>query len=311
MFGLFGGKSFEPDTDIPDLSGKVIIVTGGNTGLGKESVLQLAKHNPSQIYLAARTESKARSAIDEIKTQVPDAKVEFLSLDLTDFASVKAAADTFTQKEQRLDILLNNAGIMAVPYSTTKQGYEIQFGTNHMGHALLTKLLLPTLLKTAEEPKSDVRIVNLSSEGHNLAPRDCGIIYDQQAAENYGPWPRYGCAKLANILHARGLASHYPSITSVSLHPGVIKTELYATTQRDNMIIRYGLATVGGLFMKTVPEGTKNQLWACTAPKEEVREGYYYKPVGSNGAGSGWAKDTKNVDELWEWTEKELAKHGF
>jgi NAD(P)-dependent dehydrogenase (short-subunit alcohol dehydrogenase family) len=283
----------------------------GNTGLGKESVLQFAKHNPSQIYLAARTESKARSAIDEIKTQVPDAKVEFLSLDLTDFASVKAAADAFKQKEQRLDILLNNAGIMAVPYSTTKQGYEIQFGTNHMGHALLTKLLLPVLLKTAEEPNADVRVVTLSSKGHQLAPRDCGIIYDQAAAETYGTWPRYGSAKLANLLHSRGLTAHYPSITAASVHPGVIKTDLFASTQRDSMIVRYGMAAVGGLFMQTVPQGTKNQLWACTAPKEEVREGYYFNPVGSNVPGSGWAKDTKKVEELWEWTEKELAKHGY
>ncbi|KAI4728024.1 NAD(P)-binding protein [Aureobasidium sp. EXF-10728] len=311
MFGLFGGQSFEPEKDIPDLSGKVIIVTGGNTGLGKESVLQLAKHNPSQIYLAARTESKARSAIEEIKTQVPDAKVEFLSLDLTDFESVKAAADSFKQKEQRLDILLNNAGIMAVPYSTTKQGYEVQFGTNHMGHALLTKLLLPVLLKTAEDPNADVRVVTLSSEGHQLAPRDCGIIYDQAAAETYGTWARYGSAKLANVLHSRGLTARHPSITAVAVHPGVIKTDLFASTQRDSMIVRYGIAAVGGLFMQTVPQGTRNQLWACTANKEDVRQGYYFKPVGNRGPGSGWAQDTKKVEELWEWTEKELAKHGY
>lgn len=273
--------------------------------------MQFAKHNPSQIYLAARTESKARSAIEDIKAQVPDAKVEFLSLDLTDFESVKAAADSFKQKEQRLDILLNNAGIMAVPYSTTKQGYEIQFGTNHMGHALLTKLLMPVLLKTAEDPNADVRVVTLSSTGHQMAPRNCGIIYDQVAAETYGTWPRYGSAKLANILHSRGLTSHYPSITAVSVHPGVIKTDLFATTQRDNMIIRYGIAAVGGLFMQTVPQGTKNQLWACTADKEEVRQGYYFTPVGNKNPGTSWAQDTKKVEELWEWTEKELAKHGY
>ncbi|THW31089.1 NAD(P)-binding protein [Aureobasidium pullulans] len=312
MFGLFGGKSFEPAKDIPDLSSKVIIVTGGNTGLGKESVLQLAKHNPSQIYLAARTESKATSAIEEIKSQVPNAKVEFLSLDLTDFDSVKSAAETFKQKEQRLDILLNNAGVMAMPYSKTKQGYEIQFGTNHMGHALFTKLLLPTLLKTAEEPNADVRIVTLSSEGHNLAPRSCGVIYDQAAAETFGPWGRYGSAKLANILYSRGLTAHYPSLTCVAVHPGVIKTELYNSTERDNALIRYGLAAVGNIFMASVPQGTKNQLWAATAAKEEVRKAYFFTtPVGSASQGSGFAKDQKGVDKLWEWTEEELKKHGY
>ncbi|KAH0366247.1 oxidoreductase, partial [Aureobasidium melanogenum] len=310
MFGLFGGKSFDPEKDIPDLSGKVIIVTGGNTGLGKESVLQFAKHNPSQIYLAARTESKAKSAIEDIKSQVPDAKVEFLSLDLSDFDSVKAAADSFKQKEQRLDILLNNAGIMSVPYSTTKQGYEIQFGTNHMGHALLTKLLMPVLLKTAEDPKADVRVVSLSSTGHQFA-RGSGILYDQAAAETYGTWTRYGSAKLANILHSRGLTAHYPSITAAAVHPGVVQTDLFATTQQNNVIIRYGMAAVGGLFMQTIPQGTKNQLWACTADKKEVRQGYYFMPVGNKNAGTGWAQDTKKVEELWEWTEKELAKHGY
>jgi NAD(P)-dependent dehydrogenase (short-subunit alcohol dehydrogenase family) len=290
--------------------------TIGNTGLGKESVLQLAKHNPAQIYLAARTESKALTAIEEIKSKVPEARITFLSLDLTDFASIKTAAEKFNSQEQRLDILLNNAGIMAVPYSTTKQGYEIQFGTNHMGHALLTKLLLPTLLQTAEASATtaDVRIVNVSSIGHELAPsstRAKGIIYDQAAAESYGPWPRYGSAKLANILHSRGLGKHYPCLTCVSLHPGVIKTDLYASTVRDNWFIRYGMALFGGLFMQNVAHGTKNQLWACTAEKQEVRAGYYFTPVGNRTAGSEWAKDEKKVDELWEWTEKELAKHGY
>lgn len=273
-------------------------------------MLQFAKHNPTHIYLAARTESKATAAIDEIKSAVPDAKITYLPLDLTDFASIKSAADTFTSQESRLDILLNNAGIMAVPYSTTAQGYEIQFGTNHLGHALLTKLLLPTLLKTAESG-NDVRIVNLSSEGHQLAPMSCGIIYDSAAAETYGTWSRYGSAKLANILHARGLASRYPSLTAVSVHPGVIKTDLFASTQRDSMIVRYGMAVFGGLFMQSVPQGARNSLWACTAGREEVREGYYFTPVGKRGGGSGWAKDGKKVDELWEWTEKELEKHGF
>lgn len=110
------------------------------------------------------------------------------------------------------------SGIMAVPWSKTEDGYEIQFGTNHVGHALLTKLLLPTLLKTAEEPNSDVRVINVSSEGHMLAP---GIIYDQDTLESYQTWRRYGQSKLANIFHARELQRRYPQITATSLHPGV------------------------------------------------------------------------------------------
>lgn len=183
--GLFGGKSFNPEKDIPSLDGKVILITGGsscrhsatphsvltltgNTGLGKETVLQLAKHNPKEIFLAARTQSKAEAAIAEIKGAVPNANITYLPLDLASLPSVKKAADEFKSRSDQLDILINNAGIMATPYEKTKEGYEIQFGTNHVGHAMFTKLLLPTLLKTAEQPGADVRVVNVSSAGHMM-----------------------------------------------------------------------------------------------------------------------------------------------
>ena len=124
MFGFGKQKpTFDPDRDIPSLDGKIILVTGGNIGLGKESIYQLSKHDPSHIYLAARSESKARDAIAEIKEKVPNARITFLELDLTSFDSVKKAADTFTKSEKRLDILLNNAGIMACPPGLTKDGY--------------------------------------------------------------------------------------------------------------------------------------------------------------------------------------------
>lgn len=131
-----------------------------------------------------------------------------------------------------------HVGIMAVPYSKTKENYEIQFGTNHMGHALLTKLLLPTLLSTAEKPGSDVPVINLSSEGHSFAP---GIIYDQGRLESYYTFRHYGQSKLANILHARELQRRYPSITATALNPGVLLTNLYtlhptSTKQRSRQI---------------------------------------------------------------------------
>lgn len=282
----------------------------GNTGLGKESIIQLAKHNPKEIYLAARTPSKAEAALEDIKSTVPNAAVTFLQLDLSDFASIEKAATTFKSKSNRLDILLNNAGVMALPYSKTKQDYEIQFGTNHMGHALLTKLLLPTLLKTAETPGSDVRIVNLSSAGHQLAPWS-GIVYDQDKLETYTTWARYGNTKLANILHARTLATKYPQITCAAVHPGVILTDLYASQKDTNFVLRWGLWAVGGWVMGDVHYGALNQLWACTAPKEEVRRSIYYVPVGSASAGSKFAKDEALAEQLWEYTESELKKHGY
>ena len=192
----------------------------------------------------------------------------------------------------------------------TEDGYEIQFGTDHMGPALLTRLLLPTMLRTAEESGSDVRIVNVSSEGHNMAPSG-GIIYNQAELERWGTWRRYGQAKLANILHARELQKHYPSITSTSLHPGVIMTDLYSTANQSNAILRWGLGAMN-LFLKDVHYGAKNSLWAATGPKQEVRAGYYFTPIGSKNGGSYWhARKPQLAKELYDWTENELERHGY
>lgn len=286
-----------------------LISVSGNTGLGKETVLQLAKHNPSQIYLAARTPSKAEAAIEEIKAAVPSANIKLLNLDLTSFTSIADAARQFTSRSQRLDVLINNAGVMALPPGTTKDGYEIQFGTNHIGHALLTKLLMPTLLATAKQPGSDVRIVNVSSEGHNLAPSG-GVTWDKAKLDALGPWGRYGNSKLANILFARKLAAKYPTITSVSVHPGLIATDLYLPNKSSNALLRYGMALVQPLMFRSVEQGTRNQLWAATAPKGQLKNGAYYKPVGSLSNGSGDAQNGEMAEKLWEWTEKELASKG-
>lgn len=131
--------------------------------------MQLAKHN-ANVYMGARTASKAENAIAEIKKEVPEANIKFLELDLASLESVKKAAESFTASESRLDVLLNNAGVMALPPGTTNDGYEIQFGTNHIGHAALTKLLMPTLQRTAKDG-GNVRIVNLSSAGHQMPPK--------------------------------------------------------------------------------------------------------------------------------------------
>ena len=216
---------------------------------------------------------------------MPSAKVTFLHLDLSSFRSISSAAREFTSQSSRLDVLLNNAGIMAVPAGTTEEGYEIQFGTNHLGHALLTKLLLPTLLSTAEKG-TDVRIVNLSSEGHNLAPTG-GILFDKSKLDAQGTWARYGQSKLANILHARELARRYPSITAVSVHPGLITTDLYKPNKESNLLVRYGMAVMGPFIMQDVKQGALNQLWTAVAKKGEVVNGAYYKPVGQLSKGSG------------------------
>ncbi|KAJ4297497.1 hypothetical protein N0V90_005389 [Kalmusia sp. IMI 367209] len=311
-----GGKGqFNPATDVPSLAGKVILVTGGNTGLGKQTIAYLAAHSPTRIYLAARTASKAASAIEEIQRDIPSVTIEHLPLDLTSFSSIASAAETFKARENRLDILVNNAGIMMTPYSLTKEGYETQFGTNHVGHALLTKLLMPVLLQTAEQPGADVRIINVSSIGMMLAPNG-GLIFDQAALEKQYTWRRYGQSKLANILFSRELAARYPQITSVSVHPGVILTDLYNSFV-SNAFLKAGLwfykqlfPILPGHFVDT-KGGALNQTWAAVVEKGKVKNGEFYRPVGLVTKGSGYSRDMGLAKKLWEWTEAELGKHGY
>jgi retinol dehydrogenase-12 len=224
---------------------------------------------------------------------------------------VQVAAREFTGKEQRLDILILNAGVMGLPAGTTSNGYEIQFGTNHIGHALLTKLLLPTLLKTAAEPGADVRVVCLSSLGHISASWN-GIEFGELKGNMkwYPSLVRYAQSKLANILFAKELARRNPTITAVAVHPGVVNTELYRTMFLGWFGLGKVLNAAQKLLCTSVGDGAKNQLWGATAKKgegeEEVKSGEYYTPVGAAGNGSWKSQDTELARKLWEWTEKEL-----
>jgi retinol dehydrogenase-12 len=215
--------------------------------------------------------------------------------------------------------MILNAGIMAVPAGTTEQGYEIQFGTNHLGHALLTKLLLPTLLKTAKLPETDVRIVSLASIGHVVAPFK-GILFDQLRSPMDSTYTstmvRYGQSKLANILFVKELSRRYTEmgITAVAVHPGLVRTDLYEATIQWPVVGRLvGLAT--NVFWTNVRDGATGQLWAASAPRGEgsgmVRSGEYYAPVGVTGQGSWLSDDMELARRLWDWTEKELESYTF
>lgn len=204
---------------------------------------------------------------------------------------------------------------MAVPYSTTKDGYEIQMGTNHMGHALLTKLLMPTLLETAKRPGADVRVITLTSAGHHVTVSG-GLKFDQAGLEKESTWRRYGNSKLANLLFARELAEQYPTITSLSVHPGVIVTDLF-TNIATNVFMKVGIWIYGFLAMvlpghyKNAEGGALNSTWCATSPKENLVNGAFYRPVGVKNDGSKWAQDKGLQKKLWEWTETEISKHRY
>ncbi|RYP51313.1 hypothetical protein DL768_003317 [Monosporascus sp. mg162] len=303
--------SFNPNRDIPDLSGKVILVTGGNVGLGKETILQLSKHNPAHIFLAARTKSKALAAIEDIRNAVPGAApITYLNLDLTSFDSIKKAVTEFHAQSQQLHILINNAGILATPAGTTNEGYEIQFGTNHMGHALLTKLLLPTLEKTAAAttPPQDVRIINVASSEETRSPATNTYDFNKLKTDmaSTSILVRYGISKLANIHHARALSRRHPDIRSISVHPGFVNTDLKNGMGTIWPLINPLLPLIG-VFSTNVSSGTKNQLWAAVSP--DAKSGEFYFPVGVTGKGSKQSCDKALEDALWDWTEKELEGH--
>ncbi|KIW02015.1 hypothetical protein, variant [Verruconis gallopava] len=220
-------KSFDPEKNIPDLSGKIILVTGGNQGIGKETVLALAQHGPSHLYFTARSTAKAEQTLAELKKRSPDTPVTVITCDLASLASVKKAAQDFLSKSNSLDVLILSAGIMAVPPAQTADGYEIQMGTNHIGHALLTKLLLPTLEQNAKT--RDTRIVVVSSSAALMARGiDYGALKTDGKSRTVlgGTQILYCESKLANVYFAQQLAEHYSGITSVSVHPGVVRTHL-------------------------------------------------------------------------------------
>ncbi|KAJ6126973.1 NAD(P)-binding protein [Penicillium sp. IBT 18751x] len=310
-------------SDIPPLTDKIILVTGGNEGLGKESVFQLATRSPAKIYLAARNPSKAEAALSEIKERAGEncAPIQILNLDFSSFDSVKKAAAEVIANESRLDLLIANAGVMGANGVTT-EGYEIQFGVNHMGHALLIRSLLPLMQETAKREGvavGETRCVILSSGAEAFAPAS---IYPFEGLKgdlaSSGMWAKYGISKMANLHYASELAKRYPEsetgIRFVSIHPGGVVTNLGDTLRnwpRTEWFIKKVAATL--LMLKPVEEGVRNQLWAATCPDgselKGPKSGVFYHPVGVAGKGTKMAYDEGKATELWEWTEKELQPY--
>jgi len=305
-------RTFDPNSATPSLAGKVLFITGGTAGLGAGSIAELAKRSPAHIFFSGRNQNSADGLIQSVAKVSPDVKLTFVKCDVSSLSSVKEAAETLKAQADRLDILMLNAGIMAVEPAVSEDGYEIQFATNYLGHALLVKLLLPLMLETARRPGADVRVINLTSVAYRQAPKT-GIDFktiksDQRNVFRAIPgakWYCYGQSKLAQMLYSQELAKHHPEITSVSIHPGFIFTGLITGLGLyDQLPIR--LLALG----RTIPveQGHWNQCWAASCGKEQLKNGGYYEPVGLLGKRkTRQAKDESLAAELWSWTERELA----
>lgn len=308
-----------PKRDVPVLKDKVILVTGGNGALGKESIYQLALSSPARIYLTARTRAKGEAAIRDILERLrgtsgtvqPD--IAYLELDLSDLQSVHDAAKIVLSQESRLDVLMLNAGIMATPSSMSKSGHEMQLCTNHIGHFLLTRLLLPLLQHTAlHYEDSDVRVVTVSSVAHHMAPSNfLDMIEEHDQLSSAGPHTLYGISKAANVVFAAELARRYDSekITSVSVHPGMIHTDLFVSSSKSNFVLRFVVPVLAHLFFDDVKHGALNQIWcAVGAKKDELVNGAYYTPVGRIML-SPLAHDEASGERLWNWTTKQVVSY--
>ncbi|KAG8927033.1 hypothetical protein FRC00_002360 [Tulasnella sp. 408] len=337
----YGYSTYDPGSDIPDLQGKVILVTGANSGIGFKTAEVLASKG-AKVYLGARDESRGKAATDAIRDSIsglPSAgSVHWLPLDLSTPQSTKAGADAFVRLESRLDVLIHNAGMQVKGYSTVSEGgltFSKIMSANHLGSFVLTQELMPVLKRTAEEPNSDVRIVVVSSKAHirvsgrpdfrNLegwnALKDDGLV---ESGARYGSSlfgahsgpslkPPYATAisKLANVLFTRELQSRLDAeqvpITCISVHPGIVKTEGPRNAVKTGILaylIKLFLATLG----LTPLQGAYTTLFAATSSnikaEPEKYRGSYVQPFNRLAEVSAYAQDKQLAEDLWACSEE-------
>jgi NAD(P)-dependent dehydrogenase (short-subunit alcohol dehydrogenase family) len=280
-----------------DLTGKVAVVTGGNSGIGTETVRALALAG-ADVVLCSRSPELGEAAAAKIRATGVKGKVSVKPLDLADLASVRKFAADVSAELPRLDLLILNAGVMACPLSRTKQGFEMQIGTNHVGHYALTDKLLPKL-RASGTKASPARIVAVASTAHAMGAIDLEDL-SYEHGRKYAAWSAYGQSKLANILFAKQLAVRLEAegapVTAVSLHPGVISTGL----SRHMGWLETPFKVLGGLFMKSIPQGAATTIVAATAP--DLPPGAYLadcKVAKPTKAG----EDMKMAAALWDKTE--------
>lgn len=292
-----------------DLSGKHALVTGASAGIGVETVRALAAHGAS-VTMAVRDLPKAEAAREGILASVPDAQLELRELDLASLASVRGFCAGYLADRSSLDLLIGNAGIMACPHATTQDGFEIQFGTNHLGHFLLCRELLPLV------SHQGARVVLLSSSGHRLGD----VSLDDWNFERtpYDPWVAYGRSKTANVLCAVALDARLDEhdAQAMAVHPGFIITELgrHLTRETYQQLIDMRDPDVE-MFQKTVEQGAATTCYAATNPELEGEPAWFYEDCGraelveesATGSAKGvrpYALDRDRAEALWSLSEQ-------
>ncbi|HVV85003.1 MAG TPA: SDR family oxidoreductase [Kofleriaceae bacterium] len=280
-----------PDRDLTD---RTYVVTGANTGIGKETVRVLAGRG-ARVVLASRSPDKTRPVIEELKQATGNDRLDYVELDLGDLASVRRAAADLLARDLPIHGLINNAGL-AGPRGTTKQGFELAFGTNHLGHFLWTKLVLDRV-----RASGPARIVNVASASHYQARRIDWDALRKPTASLTG-LPEYAVSKVANVLFTRELAKRLPAseVTAYALHPGAIASDIW---QRR---IPRPIVAIMKLFMKSVADGAKTTIYCATSPACAKETGLYYTDSKEKRP-SRLAQDDAVAAELWkrseEWTQ--------
>jgi NAD(P)-dependent dehydrogenase (short-subunit alcohol dehydrogenase family) len=290
-----------------DLAGRVAVVTGGSGGLGAESARVLASRG-ARVVIAARDAAKAEKVAAEIRASTGNDAVEVGALELGSLPSIRAFAAATLARHSAIHLLLNNAGVMACPLDRTESGFELQFGTNHLGHFLLTGLLAPALRAGAPS-----RVVCVSSAGHRFGSVDLDDPNYQQ--RDYDKWAAYGQAKTANIWHALEVDRRMQrdGVRGFALHPGAILTELGRHLGEADRAVMLSRAPAGGYKWKKVEQGAATQVWACTAPELDGRGGLYLEDchiagpttdATPTGGYAPWALDADGAARLWPLSEK-------
>ncbi|KAI0091332.1 NAD-P-binding protein [Irpex rosettiformis] len=318
-------ESFNPEKDIPDLTGKVIIVTGGNAGIGFTAVKHLAKRG-AKVYLGARSDDKAKAAIERLTAEgIGSGEVHYLNLDLSDPKLAKAAAEDFLAKETRLDVLVNNAAQTLIPYKKTLYDIQDVVLVNYFGTVTFTLGLLPLLEKTAKESGTDVRIVNVITTGIKLVPAGKRFRnredFNEEYAKSYFPkLTRYTSSKLAVTIWTRELQRRLDEkeipIIVIASDPGGVHTDgnkNYARQQ--NAIVSRLYIAVSYLFFRSAEKGSYGSVFAAASPK--VREdakayrGAYLNPDRKNlKAPNPQVYDQDLAKELWQTTKTLLTEIG-